>query len=84
MSSSRFSKRTKVLLWSDPSTETCPPLPVLHLPEDNVIDAVCKSKTLKIAFPKEHQEQLKIAKEFEDLTSAQFRNCVGAIDAVDY
>jgi len=55
---------------------------VVHRSVDNVIDAVCKSKTLKIAFPKEHDEQPKIAKKFEQISSAKFRNCVGAIDGM--
>jgi len=55
---------------------------VVHRSVDNVIDAVCKSKTLKIDFPKEHDEQLKIAKKFEQISSAKFPNCVGAIDGM--
>jgi len=39
-------------------------------------------KIKNIDFPKEHEEQIKIAKEFEEISSAQFRNCVGAIDGM--
>ena len=34
---------------------------IVHAAVDHVIQAVCMSKSLKIAFPREHQEQLRIA-----------------------
>ena len=50
---------------------------IVHDSVDHVINAVCMSKSLKIAFPREHQEQLRIAKEFEVISDAKFRSCVG-------
>ncbi len=55
---------------------------VVHAAVDHVIRAVCMSKSLKIAFPREHQERLRIAKEFEVIFDAKFRSCVGAIDGM--
>ena len=37
---------------------------IVHDSVNHVINAVCISKSLKITFPKEHQEQIRIAKEF--------------------
>ena len=55
---------------------------IVHDSVNHVINAVCMSKSLKIAFPREHQEQLRIAKEFEVRSDAKFRSCAGAIDGM--
>jgi hypothetical protein len=47
-----------------------------------VVDAVNQCKQLKIKFPEDHDEQSRIAAEFEKKSRAGFKNCVGAIDGI--
>ncbi len=47
-----------------------------------VIDAIHKSPQLDIQFPTSHEEQEKVAKEFQSKSSIGISCCVGAIDGI--
>jgi hypothetical protein len=47
-----------------------------------VVDAIHQTKTLNISYPTKHEEQLKVAQEFEKNSKAQFDNCAGCIDGI--
>ena len=48
----------------------------------HVVDAVNQCEKLKIKFPDTHVEQKKIAKGFQEISSAKFKTCVGCIDCM--
>ena len=48
----------------------------------HVVDAVNKCEKLQIKFPYMHAEQKKIAKGFQDISSAKFKTCVECIDCM--
>ena len=47
-----------------------------------VIDAVNRCKQLPIKFPEEHSQQIKMAEEFKNKSTAGISNCVGALDGL--
>ena len=47
-----------------------------------VIDAINNTDSLTIQFPTDHQEQLKIAQDFQQKSTPGFAVCVGALDGM--
>jgi hypothetical protein len=47
-----------------------------------VVDAIHQTKQLDIKFPTSHEEQLLVAKEFEEKSKVNFSNCAGCIDGI--
>ena len=47
-----------------------------------VVDAINLCRELQLEFPSDHEEQKKIAAGFEELSSVDFKGCVGCIDGM--
>ena len=47
-----------------------------------VVNAVHQTPALDICFPTDHAEQTRIAREFQEVSDANFGNCVGAIGGI--
>jgi hypothetical protein len=47
-----------------------------------VVDAIHQTKQLDIKFPTSHEEQLLVAKQFEEKSTVKFSNCAGCIDGI--
>ena len=49
---------------------------------DIIVDAVNSTSSLDITFPTDHEEQKKLAGEFESISAAGFKGCCGCIDGL--
>ena len=58
------------------------PKTAVHDSVTYIIGSILKSDKLQIAFPTNHDDQKKIAEEFDQNSQANFTNCVGAIDGM--